>query len=89
MDKMSAWTDHSRAEPVMPVLSSKRQITLPKELCERAGIRQGDRFRILEHNGHITLLKQSEGASAGVLRHLQARQDISETQSRDQAIEKR
>lgn len=51
----------------MATLSSKRQITLPKELCDKADIHPGEQFRILEHNGHITLIKQRHNASAGVL----------------------
>jgi len=73
----------------MPTLSSKRQITLPKALCDSAGIRPGDQFRIFEHNGQITLLKQCADAEAGILRHLKAREEISESVSRDEVIERR
>lgn len=70
----------------MATLSSKRQITLPKELCDKAGIHPGEQFRILEHNGHITLIKQRHNASAGVLQHLKARADMTDSESRDNAI---
>jgi AbrB family looped-hinge helix DNA binding protein len=52
----------------MPIISAKRQITLPKEFCDRLCIDSGDEVDILEHNGVITVLKKVKGASAGVLR---------------------
>lgn len=70
----------------MATLSSKRQITLPKELCDKADIHPGEQFRILEHNGHITLIKQNAKASIGVLQHLKAKAGIAEAESRDDAI---
>ncbi len=50
----------------MATLSSKRQITLPKELCDQAGISPGARFRVFCHNGHRSLVKPSDNASIGV-----------------------
>ncbi len=70
----------------MATLSSKRQITLPKDLCDQAGIAPGARFRVFCHNGHITLVQQHDNASMGVLRHLRANNEVSEHASRDQAI---
>jgi AbrB family looped-hinge helix DNA binding protein len=46
----------------MPILSIKRQITLPKELCDRLGVEPGDDLDILEHDGHITIIKKRKGA---------------------------
>ncbi|MDO9318904.1 MAG: AbrB/MazE/SpoVT family DNA-binding domain-containing protein [Gammaproteobacteria bacterium] len=71
---------------MMATLSSKRQITLPKELCDKANIHPGEQFRILEHNGHITLIKQRNNASAGVLQHLKMRADVTDSESRDNTI---
>ena len=56
----------------MPILSPKRQVTLPKELCDRLQARPGDQVESLEHNGRITILKKTRGARAGVLRHLKS-----------------
>jgi len=70
----------------MAILSSKRQITLPKELCDQANIRPGEQFRLFSHNGHITLIRQQHDASVGVLQHLKARADVSESASRDHAL---
>lgn len=69
----------------MPVLSPKRQVTLPKALCDRLAVAPGDHLDIVEHNGHITILKHAKGRSAGVL-HLEADGHYSEEASRDSAI---
>ena len=65
----------------MPTLSPKRQITLPKELCDRLQVAPGDALEILEHQGRITILKQAKGKSAGVLRHLKADRRYSDEES--------
>lgn len=70
----------------MPVLSPKRQVTLPKELCDRLAVVPGDDLDIVEHNGHIMILKQAKGRSAGVLKHLKADRRYSEEASRNSAI---
>jgi AbrB family looped-hinge helix DNA binding protein len=56
----------------MPLLSQKRQITIPKDLCDRLQIRPGDEIDILEHDGRVTLIKKRKDASKGVLKHLRA-----------------
>lgn len=56
----------------MPLLSPKRQITIPRELCDRLHVQPGDEIDIVEHEGRVTLIKKRKGASHGVLRHLKA-----------------
>lgn len=56
----------------MPMLSPKRQITIPKELCDRLDVKPGDEIDFVEHEGRITLIKKRKGASDGVLKHLKA-----------------
>lgn len=73
----------------MPMLSSKRQITLPKELCDRLGIQPGDDLLLLEHEGRITILKRTEGRSAGLLAHVKADTRFTEAESLESAIEER
>lgn len=73
----------------MPTLSSKRQVTLPKELCDRLGVMPGDDLDILDHNGRITLLKKRKGASAGVLGHIRAEAGITDEASLRDAVERR
>jgi AbrB family looped-hinge helix DNA binding protein len=51
----------------MPIISAKRQITLPKELCDQLGINPGDEVDILGYGGKITVLKKVKGASAAIL----------------------
>jgi len=70
----------------MPILSAKRQLTLPKELCDRLGVRPGDHLDFLEHHGRITILKKKRGASAGVLRHLRAEGRFSDDESLQDAL---
>ena len=70
----------------MPTLSSKRQVTLPKELCDRLHVLSGDSLDILEHNGRITILKRAKGRSAGVLKHLKADRRFSDVESLQDAL---
>jgi len=56
----------------MSVLSQKRQITLPKALCERLLVQPGDNLVFLEHRGRITIVKKVKGGSDGILRHLKS-----------------
>lgn len=71
----------------MPILSPKRQVTLPKELCDRLRVRPGDHVDFLEHKGRITILKKVRGASAGVLRHLEADARFSDDESLQDALD--
>jgi AbrB family looped-hinge helix DNA binding protein len=70
----------------MPILSPKRQVTLPKQLCDRLRVRPGDQVEFLEHNGRITILKKTRGASTGVLRHLKADARFSDADSLQDAL---
>ncbi len=65
----------------MPLLSPKRQITIPKELCDRLDVQPGDEIDFVEHEGRVTLLKKRKGASAGVLKHLKADRRYSDEES--------
>lgn len=65
----------------MPMLSPKRQITLPKELCDRLRVQPGDEIDFVEHEGRITLIKKWKGASDGVLKHLKTDRRFSDEES--------
>jgi AbrB family looped-hinge helix DNA binding protein len=54
----------------MSILSPKRQVTLPKALCDRLRVGPGDQLEFLEYNGRITILKKARGTSAAVLKHV-------------------
>ena len=71
----------------MPILSPKRQVTLPKELCDRLRVRPGDLIEFLEHNGRITILRKAKGSSAAVLKHLKADLRFSDDESLRDALE--
>jgi AbrB family looped-hinge helix DNA binding protein len=63
------------------MLSPKRQITIPKELCDRLDVQPGDEIDFVEHAGRVTLIKKQRGASAGVLKHLKANRRYTEAES--------
>ena len=73
---------------MMHKLSSKRQITLPKALCDQLSIDSGDFVEIFEHNGRITVIKKQRGSSKGSLRHLKAKSGISDDESIQDALAK-
>ena len=70
----------------MPMLSPKRQITIPKELCDRLHVQPGDELDIVEHDGRVTLIKKRKGASNGVLKHLKADRQYTEAESLDDTL---
>ena len=45
--------------PSASTMTSKGQITLPKEVRERLGIRQGDRLEFIEENGQTIMRRVS------------------------------
>ena len=73
----------------MPILSQRRQITLPKALCDRLRIELGDDLLFLEHKGRITILKKTEGSSDGSLRHLRPNSQYSAQDLLHATLEKR
>jgi len=70
----------------MPMLSPKRQITIPKEFCDRLHIQPGDTIDFVEHEGRITLIKKQMGASDGVLKHLNVDSQVSDEESLIDAV---
>lgn len=73
----------------MSILSQKRQITLPKELCDRLVVQPGDDLSIVEYLGRITLIKKIAGSSDGVLRHLKGDEKISDEASLQESLKKK
>jgi len=70
-------------------VSTKRQITLPKELCDKIEIYPGDYVEIFEYNGQVTLIKKTSGASLGSLKHLKTKKSVSDHQSMLDALHDR
>jgi AbrB family looped-hinge helix DNA binding protein len=73
----------------LSVLSRKRQLTIPKVLCDRLDVQPGDHVDVLEFGGRITILKRRKGGSAGIARHLRADSRVSDRQSLETAVEER
>jgi bifunctional DNA-binding transcriptional regulator/antitoxin component of YhaV-PrlF toxin-antitoxin module len=73
----------------MSILSPKRQVTLPKELCDRLFVQPGDDLSFLEHEGRITIIKKVKGSSDGVLRHLKGNARHSDNESLQDALAKK
>lgn len=73
----------------MPILSQKRQVTLPKELCDRLFVQPGDDLSFLEYQGRITIIKKIKGSSDGALRHLQANGKYSDSDSLHDTLAKK
>lgn len=66
----------------MPVVSAKRQITLPIEQCRAAGIEPGDHYQsFVDNEGHITIVKQVPGAAAGMLKSRKVNKRFSDEES--------
>lgn len=73
----------------MPKVSTKRQITIPIDLCLEAEIEPGDEVEAFIYNGQITILKKEEGSAKGVLSHIKADKRLSDEQSLQSALEER
>ncbi len=73
----------------MPILSPKRQVTLPKELCDRLFVQPGDDLSFLEYEGRITIVKKIKGSSNGALRHLKGNAKYSDDDSLHDALAKK
>lgn len=73
----------------MSTLSSKRQITIPKELCDRLRVQPGDEIDIVEYDGRVTLIKKRKGASRGVLKHLKPDRRFTDQDSLADTVAKR
>lgn len=65
----------------MPLVSSKRQITLPVEQCRQLGIEPGDEVEILAANGLLTIIKKKPGAARGMLKGVKPDKRFSEEES--------
>ena len=73
----------------MHKVSTKRQITIPKELCTHAGINPGDMVEIFEHEGRITVIKKQKGISTGALKHLGSKSSVSDEESLLDAVQQK
>lgn len=68
-------------------VSSKRQITLPIELCSIAKIDKGDEVEtFVDRHGVISIVKKSIGAASSILKGIQTNMSVSESESLQSAI---
>ena len=51
----------------MPKLTSKRQVTIPQDICAKLGLEPGDTLKIFERDGVAHLVKVSDKSLAGTL----------------------
>jgi bifunctional DNA-binding transcriptional regulator/antitoxin component of YhaV-PrlF toxin-antitoxin module len=66
----------------MPIVSSKRQITLPIHQCREADIGPGDEYvSYVDNLGRITIIKKHRGAARGVIAHIKADANVSDEES--------
>ena len=73
----------------MPKVSSKRQITIPIDLCLEAHIEPGDEVETFIFNKQITIVKKEKGAAKGVLSHVKPDKKVSDEQSLQNTLEQR
>ena len=66
----------------MPIISSKRQITLPADQCRTAGINPGDEYvSFVDNLGHISIIKKIPGAASGLLKDIKIDKRLSDETS--------
>ena len=73
----------------MSKVSSKRQITIPVQLCAEAHISPGDEVETFIFNGHITIVKKELGTAKGILEHVHANAEMTDEESLLSALEER
>lgn len=72
----------------MSKVSSKRQVTLPIDLCLLAGIEPGDEVSILvDRQGIISVVKKTVGSSKGILRDVRKINNMSDENSLESVMQ--
>lgn len=71
----------------MPIVSSKRQITLPIKQCQLAGIGPGDQYEsYVDNAGRITIVKKVAGAAKGLLKGVNADDAYTDNESLQSSV---
>jgi bifunctional DNA-binding transcriptional regulator/antitoxin component of YhaV-PrlF toxin-antitoxin module len=65
----------------MPIISAKRQITLPIQQCKELGLNPGDEYISFIAEGRITIIKKVATAAKGILQHIKGDASISDEES--------
>jgi bifunctional DNA-binding transcriptional regulator/antitoxin component of YhaV-PrlF toxin-antitoxin module len=72
----------------MSKVSSKRQITLPVDLCVLAGINAGDEVStFVDRQGIISVVKKTAGAAKGFLKDMRYDKSMSDEDSLKSVIQ--
>ena len=71
----------------MPLVSAKRQITLPADQCREVGIGPGDEYRSFVANGRITIVRKIKGSARGSLHHVVGNPAVSDEESLRDALD--
>lgn len=73
----------------MPVVSQKRQVTLPIEQCSIAGIQPGDEYEsFVSRKGVISIVSKRTGAAKGLLSGVPVNNSVSDEDSLEGALSK-
>lgn len=70
----------------MPIVSAKRQITLPIQQCKALGLSPGDEYISFVVEGRITIIKKVSTAAKGILQHIKADTSLSDEESMQDGI---
>lgn len=71
----------------MSKVSSKRQVTLPIDLCLLAGIEPGDEVSaFVDRQGIISIVKKTVGSSKGLLKDVRKVGSMSDEKSLESAL---
>lgn len=73
----------------MPKVSTKRQITIPIDLCHEANIEPGDEIETFIYNGQITIVKKEKGSAKGILSQIKSNKRLSDEQSLQSTLEEK
>ena len=71
----------------MPIVSAKRQITLPMSQCRVLGIEPGDDVESFIAHGQITIVKKLKGTAKGMLKKIQPDNAMTDEESLQSAIQ--
>lgn len=72
----------------MPIVSQKRQVTLPIEQCSIAGIQPGDEYEsFVSRKGVISIVTKHKGAARGLLKGIQVNDQVSEEESLESSMQ--
>lgn len=71
----------------MPIVSQKRQVTLPLEQCTIAGIQPGDVYEsFVSRKGVISIVTKRQGAAKGLLKGILINKQVDDEESLESAM---